>query len=264
MTVRDTAWPDGTPCWADLMVPDPRMAMDFYGALFGWDFTDLGDEAGNYLMCSVDGRTVAGIGGIPPEQDVPAVWTTYLATSDVDRTTGAVTEAGGSLIVPPMDVMTAGRMAVASDPAGAAFGLWQARDTIGARLTNVPSAMLWNECMVRDFETAREFYAAVFGYEFDDMSDDQYTYATMLRDGRVVGGLGLLPPEVPADVPPHWMTYFGVADTDSAVDQVSRLGGSTISDPSDTPYGRYCMVADNQGVSFALLSVTAEPELAGA
>lgn len=264
MTLRDTPWPDGTPCWVDLMVPDPRMAMDFYGALLGWQFTDEGDEADNYLMCSVDGRPVAGLGGSSAGEDAPAVWTTYLATSDLDRTAAAVTDAGGTLLVPPVDVMAHGRMAVAADPAGAAFGLWQAGGHIGARLTDAPSSVLWNECMVRDFGTARDFYAAVFGYGFDDMSDDQYTYATMLVDGRPVGGLGLLPDDVPADVPPHWMVYFGVPDTDAAVAEVDRLGGRVLADPTDTPYGRYSMVNDNQGVSFSLLSVTAEPELTAA
>ncbi|PRX44344.1 hypothetical protein B0I33_112222 [Prauserella shujinwangii] len=255
MTIRDTPWPDGTPCWADLVAPDPRMAMDFYGALFAWAFADQGDEAGNYLLCSLGGRTVAGIGSVPPGQEgMPAAWTTYLATSDVDTSVSAVTGAHGQVLVPPMDVLSAGRMAVAADPTGAVFGLWQAGDTLGAQLVNVPGAMIWNECMTRDAETARDFYRDVFGHEFDDLSAGGFRYVTVRVRGEVAGGLGELPGEVPASVPAHWSVYFGVSDPDAAVERVERLGGRVLRPPSDTPFGRMAQVTDNQGAAFCVIS----------
>lgn len=260
MVVRDTPYPEGTPCWVDLMVPDPRMAMDFYGALFGWDFADQGDEAGNYLMCSVDGRVVAGIGGTAPGSPAPPVWTTYLATADVDATASRVVEAGGRLMAEPMDVMTEGRMAIAADPAGAVFGLWQAGNTIGAQLTSAPSALIWNECMTRDFEQAKEFYRRVFGYTVQDLDEEDFTYATLVVGDRIVGGVGLLPDGTPEDVPPHWMSYFGVSDPDTTVNRVADLGGTVTSPPTDSPYGRMAAVADNQGVAFSVITVVAEPD----
>ncbi|WP_199435459.1 VOC family protein [Qaidamihabitans albus] len=256
MTFRDSPWPDGTPCWADLMVPDPRMAMDFYGALFGWTFADQGDEAGNYLMCTIDGRAVAGIGGIPPDQaGMPAAWTTYLATSDIDKSVDAVGAAGGQIMMPPMDVLAAGKMAITADPTGAAFGLWQAGEHFGAALANVPGAMAWNECMTRDFDTAKAFYGDAFGYEFDDMSAGGFSYATIKINGEVVGGVGGLPGEVPAEVPAHWSTYFGVVDTDAAVAKVTQLGGDVLRAPADSPYGRVAQVTDNQGAALMLVSI---------
>lgn len=261
MTVRDTPWPEGTPCWVDLMAPDPRMAMDFYGALLAWDFTDTGDEAGNYLMCTVGGREVAGIGGTQPGQEsTPAAWTTYLATEDVDKTAAAISAEGGQLLVEPMDVMSAGRMAVAADPTGAVFGVWQAGDTLGVELVDTSSALIWNECMTRDFAAAKDFYGKVFGYGFDDMSGDGFTYATLKVGDRVAAGLGELPSDAPAEVPAHWMAYFGVTDTDAAVARVNELGGSVLRPPRDSPYGRMSAVADNQGAAFSLISVTASAD----
>ena len=35
--------PDGTPTWIDLGIPDLERAMQFYGAVFGWEF-DVGPE----------------------------------------------------------------------------------------------------------------------------------------------------------------------------------------------------------------------------
>lgn len=256
MTVRDTPWPDGTPCWVDLMVPDPRMAMDFYGALLGWTFVDQGDEYGHYLLCSIDGRQVAGISGSPPGQEEEQVgWTTYLATSDVDKTVAAVTENGGQVLMPAMDVGTIGRMAIAADPTGAVFGLWQAKQYTGVELANVVNALTWNECITRDVERARAFYGEVFGHEFDDMSGGGFTYLTIKVGGNVVGGIGEMNADAPADVPPHWSAYFRVGDTDAAVARVRELGGSLVRPPQDSPFGRLATVTDNQGAYLVLIAV---------
>ncbi|MBK1788821.1 VOC family protein [Prauserella cavernicola] len=255
MVTRDTPWPDGTPSWLTLMVPDPRMAIDFYGALFGWSFTDLGDELDNYLLAALGGREVGGVLGIPPDRpDQHAAWTTFLATSDLERSVAAIGEHGGRVLVAPTEAASAGRLAVAEDPAGAAFGLWEAGEHIGIRVANVAGAPTWNECLVRDYDRDREFYARLFGYTFDDESGDGFRYATLKVGGAVVGGIGQLPETVPADVPPHWSTYFAVADTDAAVHRITELGGAVVSAPSDSPYGRLALVTDNQGVYFRVIA----------
>ncbi|PXY19788.1 glyoxalase [Prauserella coralliicola] len=256
MVTRDTPWPDGTPCWVDLMVPDPRMAIDFYGALFAWAFADQGDETGNYLLASLGGRQVAGVmGGVPPDQEAPpAAWTTYLATSDIDKTVAAISQNGGQVMTPPMEVGQAGKLAIAADPTGAVFGLWQAGERNGVGLANVAGALTWSECMTRDHDRAKDFYAQVFGHAFDDMSAEGFRYATLKVGGKVVGGIGQLPDEVPADVPPHWSVYFAVTDTDATVVRVTELGGGLVREPWDSPYGRLAQVVDNQGAHFQVIT----------
>ncbi|WP_197321303.1 VOC family protein [Saccharomonospora sp. NB11] len=261
MTVRDTAYPDGAPCWVELTVPDPRMAMDFYGALFGWAFADQGDETGNYLVCSVGGHRVAGLVGGDPWQEAPAAWTTYLATSDVDATIADVERAGGTVLVGPKVVFGDGRTAIVSDPTGAVFGLWQAGRVAGAEMTDEPSSVIWNECLTRDFRTARTFYESVFGHTARLLEEEELTYATLLVGDELVAGLGKLPAEVPADVPAHWMTYFAAADVDAIVSRSAELGGTVVSPPTDSPYGRLAAVADNQGVVFSLITLVGEPDL---
>ena len=122
------------------------------------------------------------------------MWMTYLATSDADATAAKIKSAGGELVVEPMDVTDVGRMAVAVDAAGAVFGLWQARAFPGAQVVNDSGAMRWNEQVSSDFEGTKAFYAAVFGYEYGDMSGSGFSYATFKVDGRDVGGIGDLPP----------------------------------------------------------------------
>ena len=50
--------------------------------------------------------------------------------------------------------MTAGRMAVAADPGGATFSMWQPRESIGSYLVNEPGSLVWNELQTSDTEAA--------------------------------------------------------------------------------------------------------------
>jgi uncharacterized protein len=253
MVTRDTAWPTGTPCWIDLGVPDIPTASAFYNGLFGWDIQDTGPESGGYCMCEVDGMPVAGIG---PKMDpnTPTYWTTYLATDNADETAAKIKAAGGQVVVEPFDVMDVGRMAIAMDPAGAPFGLWQAKLHTGIRMANEPGSLIWNENMSRDYEGNKAFYGAVFGYTFGDIGAEGMNYATLDLDGGTVGGIGEIGSDQPAEMPANWGAYFAVADTDAAVAKAIELGGSVVAPAWDSPYGRMAVVSDNQGAVFALMS----------
>jgi uncharacterized protein len=258
MVTRDTPWPDGTPCWIDLGTSDIPKAIAFYSSLFGWDVEQGGPEMGGYSMARIDGRNVAGIGPNMSNPDAPSAWSTYFATTDADATAAKVTEAGGNVVMGPMDVMDVGRMAVALDVTGAAFGLWQARNHTGVQLANAPGSFTWSEQMSNDFEAGKAFYAAAFGYEYGDMSSDEFSYATLLINGQqVVGGIGAYPAATTGH-PAFWAVYFGTSDTDKAVELVTSLGGSVIRPATDSPYGRMAIVADDQGAVFSLISIPAE------
>jgi hypothetical protein len=192
---------------------------------------------------------VAGIGPKMGPPEAPTMWTTYLATSDADATAAKVKRAGGQLIAEPMDVTDVGRMAVAVDPAGAVFGLWQARAFPGAQIVNEPGAMSWNEQMSHDLEASKAFYAAVFGYEYSDSSGG-LGYATFKVDGKDAGGIGGYHAGLPADTPAAWRVYFGAADIDASVVRVQANGGSVIWEPIEHPYGRLSTVADDQGARY--------------
>ena len=174
MSIRDKAWPKGTPCWADLTVSDRDNAWAFYRDTLGWDVQDSGAEMGHYGMAMVDGKVVAGIGEPPsPDQAPPPAWTTYLATDDLDATLAAVAANGGQVLVPAMDIGEAGRMAVGQDPVGAVFGMWQTGNFVGAERVNEPGGMVWNQHITRDPERAKDFYSAVFGHSFTEMPGGQ-------------------------------------------------------------------------------------------
>ncbi len=253
MTTRDKPWKPGTPCWVDLIVPDVDQAVAFYSDLFGWDCQESPPEAAGYRMCLVDGRPAAGIGPGPRDREIPSVWSTYLATSDADATARAVMEHGGSLMMEPFDVLDAGRMAVAFDPSGSAFGLWEARSHLGATIVNVPGTLTWNECMTRDYAGAKDFYGAVFGHTFDEIGDDSFHYATISVDDTVVGGIGELSAEMPPELPSHWMTYFASDDVEATVEAATAGRAVLRTGPMDTPFGRMAVLEGPQGEVFSVI-----------
>lgn len=256
MVERDTPWPDGTPCWVDLMTTDASAGRRFYSDLLGWDISAGEAETGYYGLATVGGRNVAGLGEMQGDGNPPA-WTTYLASSDADATAAAITKAGGTIFQEPMDVMEFGRMLVASDPTGAVFGVWQANQHTGFQLANDTGAVVWNELLTRDVQAAKDFYSAVFGYTYAPFGDD---YSMFEVDGNTAGGIGSMPDGAPAEAPAHWRTYFAVEDADATVARVVELGGSVVRPPQDMPYGRHADVADAQGAYFAVIKPAPAPE----
>jgi predicted enzyme related to lactoylglutathione lyase len=249
-----TTHPPGEPTWVDLMTSDPDGARAFYGGLFDWTF-DIGTpETFGYTMCFKGGHRVAGMGQKPPDMPMPTCWNVYLGTADVDATCEAIRQGGGTIVQPPMDIMEEGRMAFATDPTGAAFGLWQPRKHGGTQLVDEPGSFAWCELNTRDLAGAQAFLCELFGYEAREVPIPVTKYVTLHLAGHdePIGGI-LQMNEHWEGVPPHWMAYFATDSTDAACERVTALGGKVCVPAFDTPYGRIAVVEDPQGGTFSLI-----------
>ena len=240
--------PDGTPTWIDLGIPDLERAMEFYGAVFGWEFEVGPPEMMRYTICRLDGKAVAALAETD-ESSTSYWWQVHFATSDCDASVQRVTEAGGSILMEADDIMDQGRMAIAKDPTGANFGLWQAKAFVGCEVVNEPNALLRNDLVTPNPAPAREFYASVFGFTVDGNPDQPDLDFTFLRrpDGHEIGGI-MGVPQAPTSA---WGTLFEVADTDETVAKV-RAAGGTAGDPYDMIYGRLGEVKDLFGAEFTV------------
>ncbi|MGI8762253.1 MAG: VOC family protein [Jatrophihabitantaceae bacterium] len=110
--------------WNEVMTREYQAAMNFYAAVFGYSYSDMGGDGFQYSTIELDGNTVGGIGALPedvPEQ-VPAHWRTYFAVDDADEAVDSVVRLGGTVLRPPQD-MPYGRHADVADPQGAAFAV---------------------------------------------------------------------------------------------------------------------------------------------
>ena len=114
--------------WNELATSDPDAAASFYGAVVGWTMTKSpvpGDESQEYCVFhNADGM----VGGMmkmagPMWEGIPPHWLSYITVEDVDGACEAAKANGGKVENGPFDIPTVGRMAVVTDPQGAAFAL---------------------------------------------------------------------------------------------------------------------------------------------
>jgi predicted enzyme related to lactoylglutathione lyase len=256
MTER-TSYLEGTPSWVDLMTSDPGGARAFYGGLFGWEFDINPDPTtGHYTTCRLRGKRVAGMGGEPAPAGMPTVWITYFAVDDADKTAERIAEHGGKVQMAPMDVLDMGRWAMAADPSGASFGLWQARRHIGAELVNEPGTLTWNELNTRDLDAATAFYGDVFGLRWEDYGSagDGPPYKVAYTSAGSVAGATVIGPDTPTQVPAYWGVYFWVEDAEASAAKATELGGTLLAPVFDSPQGPIAAVRDPHGATFAVIA----------
>ncbi|WP_254879107.1 VOC family protein [Streptomyces sp. NA04227] len=237
------------------MVHDLAGIQNFYGSLFGWEFEPGPEQLGPYARALLDGKDVAGIGQLPPERHLPVAWTPYLATEDTDRTAETIRLCGGTVGVGPLDAGEAGRLAIASDTAGAVFGIWQPAEGLGTAVSGVAGAPAWNELVTRETESVVKFYQAIFGYEAEteaEISAD-FDYLTLRLAGRPVASMHGVGQSLPRDRGAHWMTFFEVDDPELAAERVDELGGHVLHPPEDGAHGRMLTAADPEGALFTLI-----------
>lgn len=249
-----TRYPDGVFSWVDLGTTDTKGAKDFYTGLFGWSFLDLPTDSGTvYSMAQIEGKNVAGLGPMSPDmeaQGIPPFWSSYIKHDDVDAVAGKAAEAGGNVILPPMDVMESGRMTIIQDPTGAAVGVWQPKQHIGAQLVNIPNTLVWNELQTRNSESARTFYEKVFGWTYEV---DANNYVAVKEGDRVHAGMMQIEDSW-GDVPPNWSIYFLVEDVSTAAAKAQELGGNIMVPPSPAgDIGKFSVVQDPQGAVFSII-----------
>ncbi len=255
-----TTYAPGTPCWVDLATPDVEAAAAFYGALFGWEVPELPNSAemGGYRRAKKNGRDVAGVMPLMEEGQPPA-WGTHVSVTDAAATMDAVREAGGQVLVEPMEVADYGKMSVFVDPTGAVCGAWQPNTFPGAELVNESGCFGWYELGTRDTAKAKEFYGAVFGWTGEDEESARGgTYTVWKVGDATVGGMLDIAAMLPDEIPAHWLVYFTVEDADAALEKVKAGGGDVRFGPMDLPVGRLAVVADPFGAVFAVIQPSEE------
>ena len=143
------------------------------------------------------------------------------------------------------------------DPSGATLGFWQDGNHTGAELFNEHGAMSWNELATRDLAAARAFFEKLMNWTIKDGDvGDGNTYTSIFLDGEHPnGGMIQMDENWPAEVPPHWTTYFTVDDVDAVAAKVEELGGSVRVPPQDIAVGRFSGLADPDGGAFTVIKM---------
>lgn len=250
----------GTFCWVGLATSDPAAAERFYTSLFGWEAEELSaGEAGAFTMLRRAGDDVALLYRQQPEAraaGAPPHWTSYISVDDADGTAAQAGELGGAAVFrEPFDVLDAGRVAAIRDPTGAIVSLWQPRSRIGATLVNDIGALCWNELATTDVARAKTFFAELFGWQYES---DESGSASITNRGQLNGGIR----EQTArerGIPPSWLPYFTVENTEDALRHAERVGGRTIVPATESHTGQFAVIADPQQAAFAVFDGETDP-----
>lgn len=249
----------GTFCWVELGTSDSNAAKNFYSQLFGWEYEDnpMGPDM-VYTMVKLNGKDVGGLYKLMADmvaQGIPPHWLSYISVTNADETCEKMKAAGATIINGPFDVSTVGRMAVVKDPTDAVFAIWQAKDSKGAGIYNVPNSFCWNELGTRDTAKAAEFYTNVFGWAKEPFPGSPIEYTIFKNGDRGAGGMYKISPEM-GPIPPHWLVYFAVDDCDAKVQKATGLGASVMKPADDIPgVGRFAILNDPQGAAFAIIKL---------
>jgi predicted enzyme related to lactoylglutathione lyase len=256
----------GVPNWVELTTPDLGSARSFYGALFGWTFSDVGPapDGGPYLLAQQSGGAVGAL-----VQGEPARWNTYVLVDSVEETAERVRAAGGRLLGQPSNVEQ-GRVLAFTDPEGAELRAWEPRGRRGADVVNAPGSVNFNDLHTRDTGAAAAFYDAVFGWRVLDLGGGtrmwalgaygdhlerrnpgtRESYAAMGGPQGFEDVVASIASADGDDGPAHWGVTFAVDDADGCAARTAELGGRVLAGPFDATWARVAVLQDPHGVSF--------------
>jgi predicted enzyme related to lactoylglutathione lyase len=113
-------------------------------------------------------------------------------------------------------------------------------------------APCWVDLNAPDLESARRFYGAALGWEFQDNGPEYGHYTTCLWKGKPVAAL-MPPPPGAEGLRPAWNVYLSAPELEATVERVEQGGGTVAMGPHEIPgAGRLAFAFDPQGASFGL------------
>ena len=264
---RAEKYPQGTPCWVDLVTSDVGSAKSFYGQLFGWSFEERIIEFSgvelDYALAFNDEARVAGLYA-PIEgmlgYGAQASWLLQIAVDDVDTVCEQVVKLGGAVLRGALEIGPhAGRMAIVADPTGGVATLWQANQHIGAEVKSEHGALTWAHLRSSDAPAAAEFFRSLLGIAAEPSPDPDYAeYIVLKAESDPVGGIEPLPEALAQrKVGSHWEIFFQVDDVDATCERAVTIGGEVTAPPTDIGnYERVAIITDPQGAKFGVLAPT--------
>lgn len=247
----------GAPCWVTLLSRELSASQLFYGDVLGWTYraAGLGDD---FCVALTDGLPVAGIGALASSLQVAVSWTPYFAVADVDAAAARIRERGATVAVGPLAFHT-GRAALATDPDGAAFGIWEGAVrsdwTVGRG-----SAPAWLELRTRDTSDAARFYSQVLGWAPEGEGDFTLVHeddsAVLRQQGHVVAKIrgGAVQAMPDPQLRPRWHVYFRVPEVAESVAAATARGGVLVSPAEAAPALREATLRDPDGALFTVTS----------
>lgn len=249
-----TGYSHGTFSWVDLSTTDLAASQKFYTDVFGWEAKEMPTDSGQpYVMFFHEGKKVAAVMPISEDETkhgVPPHWNHYINVDNISASVEKAEKLGAKVFCPPMDIMTAGKLAVIADPEGAIVGFWEKGEHFGAEWVNHPGGFCWNELATRDVEGAKGFYGELFGWTFKNTESPDDYFEIRNSEDWLNGAFLPMSEEWPKEVPAHWNVYFSVTDIEATKAKVEAGGGKIVVPLMEVEVGKFIMFADPHGAHF--------------
>ncbi len=243
--------------WHELMTTDIPAAISFYTKVVGWEIEASTDVPG-YQMWKVPGKTtVGGVFDLPEDaKKMGAIpnWMGNICVEDIDASVTKLQALGGQVYKAAFDIPNIGRVAIAADPTGASFALYQPSGSApGHSGRGGVGEFSWCELSTSDPEAAWAFYSELLGWKKTDAMDmgPMGTYQMYSGpSGGTIGGMMRRPPEMPVSA---WGFYVSVSNMDGAIETAIGRGAKLLHGPADVPGGDVIAnLIDPQGAFFSL------------
>ena len=253
----------GSFIWYELMTTDAHGAKAFYDAVVGWDIDGASaSPAMDYRMIKrADGGMTGGVFTLGDDMlghGAKPCWLGYIGVDDCDAGAKAVEAAGGRVMMPPMDVPMAGRIAMVADCCGASYYIMTPTLPPGGGESTAFSvdglgSCGWNELYAGNLDSALDFYTGLYGWTLPEPLDmgPMGKYQFINHDGVTIGAIMGKPPHMQV---PGWNHYLRVASIAAAKTAVEAGGGTVTHGPMEVPGGDWVINGvDPQGAAFALV-----------
>jgi hypothetical protein len=244
--------PTGRFVWFDYVTKEAHKAQGFFGELFGWTANDVPMPGGDAYTMMVAGH--GPIGGYTQPPPASTHWLSYLQVADARATAAKVPSLGGTVTKPPFAVGDFATMALVVDPLGAAFALWQPNQVKDSGdYKDIAGTWIWNELYSGDPDRSVDFYAAIGGFEVEEMTTGgagpgPHRYQILKSDGKGRAGIMKVP-----GMPPQWMPYVQVVNTDATLEKAKKLGAEVKTLETVPGIGRLAVFIDPQGAPLGIL-----------
>jgi uncharacterized protein len=244
--------------WYDQMSNDLTGAEAFYTKVVGWTLAPNTMNDQRYTLLKAGETMVGGLMPIPADaKGARPAWMGYIAVDDVAAYADKVKAAGGVIHRPPSPIPNVGTFAVAGDPSGAGFLLFEPKgggEGSPPAAPGTPGHVGWHELHGGDPEDSFAFYSRVFGWTRGEAMEmgPMGKYQIFTTKGQQSGGMMKRMAQEPMA---HWLYYINVEAIDAAVERVKSAGGQVLNGPMEVPGGAWIIQGlDPQSAMFALVA----------
>ncbi len=246
----------GKVVFLELVTPDLEGAKQFYGQLFGWQFSDSSAGSVRYADATLDGHPVAGLiyRPLPAQPRRHPSWLSFFSVDNVDVSAKEAVARGGRILFAPHNTLGRGREAVLADPHGAVFAVVKSTSGDPPDELADPGDWIWSTLLTHDPDHDAGFYQSMFDYDvFEIPEGDQGSEHLILSTNDLARASVNSISAGAKDIKPHWLNFIRVVDTSTTINRVVALGGKLlVPERLDRHGGRIAVVADPTGAPFGL------------